>query len=94
MLEEETTQKCFKLIQRYDKFKQIKNGVFVNVEVRQIFPIATFTKTLNNKIVETLKEKLMCKLFKIVGQKSIKIIVTFLKFFKHFTIELAQANRH
>lgn len=59
-----------------------------------MFPIATFAKPLKNKIGETLKEKLIRNFFKIVEQRGIKILVTFLKFSKHFTIELAQANRH
>ena len=35
--EEETMWKIYKLIYCFEKLKQIKNNVFVNVEVRYIF---------------------------------------------------------
>ena len=59
-----------------------------------IFPIATFAKPLKNKIGGTFKKRLMRNFSKIVEQRGIKILVTFLKFSEHFFIELAQAKRH
>ena len=40
MQEEETMYKVYKLIQSCDKLKQIKNEVFVNIEVRYIFHLS------------------------------------------------------